>query len=55
MSLPCEADDLTWIQSALSEKTSRIIARDKSDTKIQADASTEDLAALEIDIERLNS
>jgi hypothetical protein len=55
MSLPCEADDLTWIQSALSEKTSRIMARDKSDTKIQADASTEDLAALEIDIERLNS
>ena len=28
MSLPCPADDLTWVQRALSSKSSRISARD---------------------------
>lgn len=28
VSLPCTADDLSWVQSALKDKTSRVVARD---------------------------
>jgi hypothetical protein len=28
VSLPCVTDDLSWVQSALKEKTSRVVARD---------------------------
>lgn len=54
ISLPCEADDLAWVQSALKQKSTRITARDKSEAKKQAAESTQTSAALELDIERLN-
>tara|TARA_R110002072_G_scaffold303053_1_gene492345 strand:- start:4385 stop:4855 length:471 start_codon:yes stop_codon:yes gene_type:complete len=53
ISLPCETDDLEWVQSALKQKSSKITARDKSDTMKQASESAKTMAALEIDIERL--
>lgn len=53
ISLPCETDDLEWVQSAFKQKSSRITAHDKSETKKQAAESTQTSAALEIDIERL--
>lgn len=31
LSLPCPADDLTWVQSALKQKSSRITARDMTE------------------------
>jgi hypothetical protein len=55
ISLPCEVDDLTWVQSALKKKSSRITARDKSEAKKQTTATSEASTAFEIDIERLNS
>jgi hypothetical protein len=53
ISLPCESDDLEWVQSALKLKSSRITARDKSETKKQALESAETRATLEIDVEKL--
>ena len=35
MSLPCSADDLTWVQSALAQKTKRISARDQNSEEIE--------------------
>lgn len=32
MSLPVDADDVTWIKDALAKKTSRVTVRDKSET-----------------------
>ena len=46
VSLPCSADDLTWVQRALKAKSSRITARDQS-TKLgeseSADAKSQGL------------
>lgn len=33
ISLPCEIDDLSWVQSALKQKGDRITARDKAEAK----------------------
>lgn len=56
ISLPCEADDLEWIQSALRSKSNRIIARDKSEMKKESGASADIGSAFEIDEARfLNS
>lgn len=30
VSLPCDLDDLSWVQTALKERSSRVTARDKS-------------------------
>lgn len=41
VSLPCQAEDLDWVQAALKRKTSRIVARDMSDgISIAASASS---------------
>lgn len=53
ISLPCEADDLDWVQSALKQKSDRLTARDKSETNKQAAESTQASAPLVIDTERL--
>lgn len=50
ISIPCEADDLPWIQGALKKHSERITARDKSEkTKAEAASSSEGLAALVFD------
>ena len=33
ISLPCDPDDLGWVQSALQQKSTRITARDRTETK----------------------
>lgn len=48
VSLPCPAEDLGWVQRALKDKSSRITARDQSetlgeDTKAEASASSQEL------------
>jgi hypothetical protein len=51
VSLPCEAEDLAWVQNALKQHSSRITARDKveaSSTTQKSEASA--AAALEIDL-----
>jgi hypothetical protein len=53
ISLPCEAEDLDWVQSALKQKSERVTARDKSEGKAQDTTKTSQGAALEIDIEGL--
>jgi len=37
ISLPCEADDLSWVSNALKAKSQRITARDKSTTTASVD------------------
>ena len=50
ISLPCEADDLAWIQGALKKHSERITARDKSEkTKAESASSSEGQAALVFD------
>jgi hypothetical protein len=34
VSLPCPADDLSWVQSSLKEHSSRITARDQEETSL---------------------
>lgn len=53
ISLPCEADDLDWVQSALKQKSDRITARDKAETNKHAAESNQASAPLVIDTERL--
>ncbi len=53
ISLPCDVDDLDWVQSALEQKSDRITARDKSEIKKQAAEAAEASARLVIDTERL--
>lgn len=53
ISLPCEADDLDWVQSALKQKSVRVTARDKTETNKQAAEATQASAPLVIDTERL--
>ena len=56
ISLPCEAEDLDWVQSALKEKGERITARDKSEKKKQTSVKSTIDMELDLDIERfLNS
>jgi hypothetical protein len=40
MSLPCPAEDLTWVQTALNKKSSRISARDMAKDFEEGDGST---------------
>lgn len=51
MSLPCLADDLSWVQGALAKITSRVTARDLS-ASIEEDEDTESQTAnaLSIDV-----
>lgn len=51
ISLPCEPDDLGWVQSALKQKSERITARDKNETKKQDSSHASQGAELEIDLE----
>ena len=53
ISLPCEAEDLAWVQSALKQKGKRITARDKAEFKKEEVAQSGQALALEIDIEGL--
>jgi len=53
ISLPCEPDDIDWVQSALKQKSERITARDRTETKKQDGAQASQGAALEIDLEGL--
>ena len=53
ISLPCEPDDLDWVQSALKQKGERITARNKIESKKQDTANDSQGAELEIDLEGL--
>ena len=53
ISLPCEPDDLGWVKSALQQKSNRITARDRTETKKQDTANNSQGATLEIDLEGL--
>jgi len=53
ISLPCEPDDHGWVQSALKQKSERITARDKNETKKQDSSHASQGAELEIDLEGL--
>jgi hypothetical protein len=56
VSLPCFADDLRWVQQALSRHSSRITARDVNDDHVAADdkeASTSTAAPLAVDLKGL--
>lgn len=53
ISLPCETEDLSWVQSALKKKGDRITARDKAETRKQDDTKADQSGALELDIEGL--
>ena len=50
VSLPCPADDLTWVQASLARATSRITARDLAETHKATDASKAIAATFEIDV-----
>lgn len=51
ISLPCEAEDLDWVQSALKQKGERITARDKSEAKEQGISKAAESSGLELDVE----
>ena len=53
ISLPCEPDDLGWVQSALQQKSNRITAHEKTEAKKQDTADNSQGATLEIDLEGL--
>ena len=55
ISLPCEAEDLDWVQSALKQKGKRITARDKSEAKKQGSSKSAQGGALELDVEGFTS
>ena len=50
ISLPCESDDLDWVQSALKQKGKRVTARDKSEFKKHKNANNPQCTALEVDL-----
>lgn len=49
VSLPCETDDLAWVQGALKKHSERITARDKSETTKAETANSSESAALVFD------
>lgn len=51
ISLPCHPDDLSWVQSALKEKSGRITARDQNEKKPASDKSAQTSRGLELDVE----
>lgn len=54
VSLPCSADDLTWVQRALKERSSRITARDAAEGfAVGENASTAAAAPLQINMQEL--
>lgn len=50
VSLPCQSDDLGWVQSELSAKGSRITARDKTTTLAVERAEAVSVSSLTIDL-----
>jgi hypothetical protein len=50
VSLPCPAEDLAWVQSALEAKGSRITARDKTATLAVEKAEGTGASSLTIDL-----
>lgn len=51
ISLPCHPDDLSWVQSALKEKSDRITARDQNEKKQASESAAQSSAGLELDVE----
>lgn len=49
MSLPCPAEDLSWVQASLARHSTRVTARDLADTGQAKDEATTAGAAFEID------
>jgi hypothetical protein len=49
VSLPCQAEDLDWVQVALKGKTDRIVARDMSDGMLIADGASSATVELVLD------
>lgn len=38
MSLPCPSDDLEWVRASLKKRSTRVTARDMSETRLQEEA-----------------
>jgi hypothetical protein len=57
ISLPCSADDLDWVQRALSERTEKVTARDQdaTDQKDQTAAATTNASGLTIDVKEFTA
>lgn len=51
ISLPCEAEDLDWVQSALKQKGDQITARDKAESNKQEASKSAQSGTLELDVE----
>lgn len=51
ISLPCHPDDLSWVQSALKEKSNRVTARDQNEKKQASDSAARVSSGLELDVE----
>lgn len=51
ISLPCEVEDLDWVQSALKQKGDRITARDKTEAKKPETSKSAQSGDLELDVE----
>ncbi len=51
ISLPCTGEDLSWVQSALKDKSDRITARDLSEKKQADESFSQSQAGLELDVE----
>lgn len=49
VSLPCQAEDLDWVQAALKRKTSRIVARDMSQGTTVAEGASSATVELVLD------
>ena len=52
ISLPCTADDMPWVQSALKDKCDRIFARDLNEKKQTDESASKAQTGLEVDVER---
>ena len=51
MSLPCHPDDVSWVQSALKEKSDRITARDQIERRPESAGSAQTSPRLELNVE----
>lgn len=51
ISLPCHPDDLSWVQSALKDKSERVTARDQNEKKQASESTSRSSADLELDVQ----
>ena len=52
ISLPCQEEDLEWIEAALKKKSERITARNASESTVKSSGAKEETSEMELNIER---